>query len=132
MELRDKYTLALYAKAVEKIDADPSLIDVVLATLDRWGRRGGSESDREWRAILSRPWTEAREIILDPSEKGGELRKSSPVGFFLSNDERMEVYSRFSTPEETERFKAGVNQGVEAFNHIIERGHPPGHPEYLE
>ena len=76
----DTRSLAMARIIVERIDADPKLIEVAHRKLQREeGRRGRlSLASQEWKEILTRPWSEVREILLDDSDEGQRLRSSKP------------------------------------------------------
>jgi hypothetical protein len=89
----DQRSLAMAERIVAKIDADPQRAGLAHAreVCTRWIERGNVPA-REWIEILSRPWNEIREILLDDSEEGRRLRQNDPFCGILSPRERWEIY----------------------------------------
>ena len=80
---------------VEKIDADPGLLEVAHENLHRWRRiRGGTlpRCSEEWERLLERPWSEIRNILLDESDEGQRLRSSHPFAGLVSEKERRRIH----------------------------------------
>ena len=96
----DARSLALAKIVVERIDADPSLIEVAHRNLENEERRRGqlSRASREWKDILTRPLTDVRELLLKESDEGQRLRGSKPFVGILSEEERLEIIRRFPPP----------------------------------
>ena len=92
----DKRSLEMARIVVERIDADPSLVGIACENLERWRQHQGKLglADREWSAILNRPWAEIREILLDDSEEGQRLRSSHPFRGIVSKEERRAIIAR--------------------------------------
>ena len=88
----DARSLKRHRLMVAKIDAEPRLIDIAFENLERWMAlkpERPNQCDVEWMEILTtKPWKEAREILLDESEEGQRLRSSSPFGGILTSEER--------------------------------------------
>ena len=79
---------------VQRIDADPALRHIACENLERWRRHAGGAltcAHREWEAILERPWSEVRAILLDESEEGQRLRSSHPFKGIVTDKERRAV-----------------------------------------
>jgi hypothetical protein len=89
----DQRSLAMARRIVAKIDADPELAGLAHAreVCTRWIERGNVPA-QEWIEILSRPWDEIRQILLDDSEEGRRLRQNDPFCGILSPGERWEIY----------------------------------------
>ena len=96
----DARSLAMAKIIVERIDADPTLIEVAHQDLENEERRRGrlSRARREWKALLTRPWAEVREILLEESDEGQRLRSSKPFAGIVTEDERLELIRRFPPP----------------------------------
>ena len=96
----DARSLAMAKIIVKRIDADPTLIEVAHRNLQREERRRGrlSLASREWKEILTRPWSEVREILLDESDEGQRLRSSRPFAGVVTEEERLEIIRRFPPP----------------------------------
>ena len=57
---------------VERIDADPSQVNIAYENLRRWRRLNGtlSRASKEWVQLLKRPWSEIRAILPEDSDEG--------------------------------------------------------------
>lgn len=89
----DRRSLAMAQRIVARIDEHPELLEHVQGVLRRWTELGRDTA--EWEALLQRPWSEVREILLDASEEGARLRQSDPFCGILSSQERLEIYREF-------------------------------------
>lgn len=89
----DRRSLEMVTRIVAKIDADPSREGLAHArrVCERWVSQGRIPA-REWLAILDRPWSEIREILLDDSEEGRRLRQIDPFCGILTPQERWTIY----------------------------------------
>ena len=85
---------------VKRIDADPTLVEVAHRNLENEEPRCGqlSQASREWKEILTRPWAEVREILLEESDEGQRLRSSKPFAGIVSEEERLAIIRRFQPP----------------------------------
>ena len=97
----DKRGLAYAQGLVEKIDAYPQHVAVEKAhrLCRRWLESGRSEELRRWDEILSLPWPNIRQTLLDPSEEGDRLRQNSPFCGVLTPQERWAIHRRFRSNE---------------------------------
>lgn len=99
-EEQDRQSLMLHTEAVLMMQADPSLIDRALRILDRWDgmKSKPHPSHIEWRRILlERDW----EAALSTSERGNQIRQSSPMSCVLPNEKRLAIMRQCRS--ETER-----------------------------
>ena len=96
----DRRSLEMARVVVDRIDADPTLFRIAHENLERWRQHQGELglADREWRAILNRPWAEIREILLDDSEEGQHLRSSHPFRGIVSEEERRAIIAQNPAP----------------------------------
>ena len=96
----DARSLAMAKIIVERIDADPTFIEVAHRNLENEERHSGrlSQASREWRQILTRPWAEVREVLLEESDEGQRLRSSKPFAGIVSEEERLEIIRRYPPP----------------------------------
>lgn len=78
----------MMAAIVAKIDQDPSGLETARRNLRLWP---SSPALDEWRRLMKKPWTELREILLDPSQEGRRLRQSHPFVGILTSQERGEI-----------------------------------------
>ena len=96
----DRRSLALAHAIVAIIDADPdSGLAQAREVSRRWDRRQKTAVHREWSAILQRPWSEVRAILLAESEKGQRLRQSAPFCGILTPRQRWAIYKTWSAGE---------------------------------
>ena len=96
----DARSLAMAKLIVEKIDANPSLITHAHEYLAEEKTRHGRlcQASREWKEILSRPWSEIRSILLDESDEGQRLRSSKPFAGIITEEERLGVIRQYPPP----------------------------------
>ena len=96
----DARSLAMTKIIVERIDADPTLIELAHRYLENEERRHGRlcQASKEWRAILARPWSEIRAILLEESDEGQRLRSSKPFAGIVTEEERVAIIERFPPP----------------------------------
>ena len=96
----DAQSLAMARIIVKRIDEDPTLIKVAHQFLENEERRRGrlSRASREWKEILTRPWAEVREILLEESDEGQRLRSSKPFAGIVTEEERLAIIRRFPPP----------------------------------
>ena len=96
----DARSLAMARIIVERIDADRTLVEVAHRNLENEERRRGqlSRASREWKEILTRPWAQVREILLEESDKGQRLRSSKPFSGIVTEEERLKIIRRFPPP----------------------------------
>ena len=94
----DERSLALHRLVVEKLRADPSLLDRVRENLARWSRDVRGSWIDEWSEIIDGPFDALLSFLVEDSERAVRLRQSSPFTGVLDQRERMEVYRRFSPP----------------------------------
>jgi len=93
---REARSLALHVAAVAKIAAEPGLLNKARAVLEGWAARENpvSARTRAWQELLGRPWPEVASLIGEPSQV--QLRKGSPIGVLLSEEERAAIFDRFA------------------------------------
>lgn len=96
----DERALEFAKRIVACIDSDPSRAGLEKArqTCVRWRRILPEFELRnvdEWAAILMRPWSDIRKVLLDPSEEGNRLRQNSPFCGVISNGERWRIMREF-------------------------------------
>lgn len=89
----DSRSLTMARSIAAKIDCDPvrAGLDHARRVCARWVERGNVPA-KEWMAILERPWSEIRSILLDDSEEGRRLRQNDPFCGILTPAERWEIY----------------------------------------
>ncbi|CAN0371221.1 unnamed protein product [Phaeothamnion confervicola] len=84
----DERSLAMARAIASKVDAEPSLLERARA----WVTRQNSAGAAMWEPILARPWPEIREILLQDTDDGRQLRQNSPFAGILTPQERWSFY----------------------------------------
>ena len=83
----------------QKIDADPSLLEIPRQNLDRWRELWGEDlpACAEWRALLKQPWEQVRVLLVSDTEESARLRLSTPFTGILSPWERRRIHETTTT-----------------------------------
>jgi len=97
-EASDRLNMAI----ATKIEANPALLDIPLANVDRWLAQDHSAPRRleQWRALIldARAAPEAMAALLrilrDPGEEARHLRSFSPFAGVLTTLERREIRAK--------------------------------------
>lgn len=84
----DERSLAMSHAIAEKIDAEPALLERARA----WVSRQNSAGAAMWVPILAKSWPEIRDVLLQDSEEGRQLRQNSPFAGVLTPRERWAFY----------------------------------------
>lgn len=96
--LLEARSLAMHVMIAEKIFRKPSLLEGVRRNLERWKAHYAEalpDGLREWEHILTRPFPEIASIMTELSERGAQLRQSSPFAGILSSRERRRIHGAF-------------------------------------
>ena len=93
----DARSLEMAKTIVKRIDADPTLIERAHWYLADEEERYASlcQASREWKQILTRPWSEVRRILLDESDEGQRLRSSKPFASVVTKEERLAIIQQY-------------------------------------
>ena len=106
-QAQDLLSLVLHEKAVERVRANPELIEEAKETVNRWMKSGNAHSHTlyaEWLKILmAKKWSK----VLGRSRHAQELRQASPLPTLLSKEDREIILSHVST------LKKGIVFGAE-------------------
>ena len=96
----DARSLEMAKIIVKRIDADPTLIERAHRYLADEEERYASlcQASREWKQILTRPWSEVRRILLDESDEGQRLRSSKPFASVVTEEERLAIIEQYPPP----------------------------------
>ena len=93
-------SLAFHRLIAAKLRADPALLGLALANLDRW-EAGASPRLlpvlAEWRALLAGPPDELLTVLTGENERSARPRQSSPFAGALTSGERFAVLREFQT-----------------------------------
>jgi hypothetical protein len=95
----DERSLALHRLVVQKLLADPVLLDKARANVRRWQQSHGSPSFAlaEWERILSGTVDQVANFLVERSERATRLRQSSPFTGILTEAERLAIDESHST-----------------------------------
>ncbi|MGH7992676.1 MAG: hypothetical protein ACREDQ_04110 [Limisphaerales bacterium] len=100
-EILDDRSLEMDRVIAEKIRANPKLVQIALANIERWlANPDYSESSRqavlEWKSIIENSSLEALTTLLESrSEEACRLRQSSPFCGILTPDERQAIFRKY-------------------------------------
>lgn len=92
--LAELRSLAFHRAAVEKIRADPRVLDAARQRVAGWVRAGGRTSGaaREWEDVLAGSVESICAFLVDPSERATALRQSTPFAGVLSPRDRWRIW----------------------------------------
>jgi len=96
--LQEARTLALCVMAVDKIEREPALLDVVYRNFERWESRNLAAPGcavRAWRKVLRLPWPRIADLLTEQSLDGLQLRSAAPLFGVLTADERRRIARAF-------------------------------------
>lgn len=96
--LHEARILALCVMAVDKIERNPGLLDVVYRNFERWESRERVISGRPirlWRKVLRLPWPRIAQLLTEQSLNGPELRSIAPLFGVLTARERRRIARAF-------------------------------------
>ncbi len=86
------FTQAFHLTAIQRLAAEPALVERALQTVQRWrNQRGPSASDaymHEWQGMLRGDLGELLNRVCAASDEAATLRNASPLGFVLTPAER--------------------------------------------
>ena len=86
------FTQAFHRAAIQRLSAQPALVERALQTIDRWQtQRGCSASDpymHEWRVLLKGDLRQLQTRVCAGDDHAATLRNTSPLGFVLTPAER--------------------------------------------
>jgi len=84
----------MHVVAVQRIAAEPALLERARAVLKRWLERYGDRPPAalaEWKSLLARPWPEIAARATALTEEGARLRQSSPLAVLLGPATRRRI-----------------------------------------
>lgn len=91
-------SLALHREVARRIRAQPELLEPVRTRVDGWLREGtvARPYAEAWWEILSRELGELLDAIVDPSERGRDLRQCTPFAGVLDPRTRWRILREVS------------------------------------
>lgn len=102
---QDRQSLLMHQEAVRMMERDPSLVEKALSILRRWDQQVSPCSrplrDEWFKIINERDWAAA----IEDSERGNQLRQSSPLSILLPNDVRLGIIRLIRAEKEAESAK---------------------------
>ena len=94
----DRRSLALHDAVAAKLEAQPELLDVARANLQRWLRLNPAPALHEWARLLDSLSVPALVGLLrSADERATRLRQSSPFAGFLSAQERQAILNDYES-----------------------------------
>lgn len=95
-QIQDLQSIALHEEAVQRVRADPEMMQQAMDCLDRWLASGNSRSGslwQEWKGILTRgSWRK----VLARNRRAQELRQASPLTTILPEEVRQKILAQVS------------------------------------
>lgn len=92
----DRRSRALHEAVADRLAADPALLTLARANLDRWMSTRAAPAWREWQRLLDEePLAEVLAILRSDDERAARLRQSSPFAGLLSPEERQQILERY-------------------------------------
>jgi hypothetical protein len=98
-DYHDRVSLELARRIASRLCADPTLIDLARANLDRWSENNKNASGLlrcydEWRQILDQPLDQIIATLTAETDESQRLRQNSPFTGILTQDEVLEIKRR--------------------------------------
>ena len=91
----ERFTLAFHQVAMQRLRNDPDLRRLALEVLDRWDAGSPSPSGlryrQQWRQLLDGDVARLESTVCAQDEHAATLRSVSPLGFLLSEPERLRI-----------------------------------------
>jgi hypothetical protein len=94
----DRRSLALHEAVAAKLEAQPQLLDVARANLQRWLTANPAAALREWCHLLeTTPLPELLALLRSPGDHAARLRQSSPFAGLLTPQERQSILNDYES-----------------------------------
>jgi hypothetical protein len=94
----DRRSLALHEAVASKLEAQPQLLNVARANLQRWIRTNPSAALREWWQVLDVTTLPVLLVLLrSNSDEAARLRQSSPFAGLLTMEERQAILNDYES-----------------------------------
>lgn len=89
------FTLQFHRTAVDRLRVHPEYLVQAIGVLDRWEAQGASSAGQAyrdtWRNALQMGLPDVEKISCVDTDEAATLRSMSPLGFVLSEQERMHI-----------------------------------------
>lgn len=93
----DWRSLEMHRLIATKLEADPSLLERARSNISRWkNQRGVRPAYSEWQEILSSGLDCVLHVLTSEDQASARLRSSTPFTSILTEEERKEIYARWS------------------------------------
>jgi hypothetical protein len=89
----DTRLFRLVEASLQKIEADPTLFQLLPQNVSRWSNPRLRE---QWQRRLEQPWPQFRAQLLADTYEGAALRQNAPLAGILSPLERGQIMRAFS------------------------------------
>jgi hypothetical protein len=86
----DATSLALHAEVARRLRADPALVRVARARVDRWDAHPFYTA--AWTALLDGPLDTLCELLVSDDERARDLRQATPFAGVVDNATRMRIW----------------------------------------
>lgn len=94
----DRRSLALHDAVAAKLEAQPELLDLARANLQRWLRQNPAPALQEWARLIDSLSVSALVALLrSADERSTRLRQSSPFAGFLTAQERLAILNDYES-----------------------------------
>ena len=94
----DQRSLALHEAVAAKLEAQPQLVEVARANLQRWLSTNPAEALREWKLVLDGiALPELVALLRSPGDEAARLRQSSPFAGLLTPAERQSILNDYES-----------------------------------
>jgi len=91
----DRRSLALHEAVAAKLEANPALLGIARANLQRWLGTAPRPALIEWLELLDlTPLPQLLELLRSPGDHAARLRQSSPFAGLLTPEERQSILDR--------------------------------------
>jgi hypothetical protein len=94
----DQRSLALHEAVAARLEADPTLLDVARANLQRWLVTTPRPALLEWQQLLDvTPLPQLLTLLRSTGDRAARLRQSSPFAGLLTPEERQSILDRYGS-----------------------------------
>ena len=94
----DQRSLALHEAVAVKLEAQPQLLDIARANLQRWLAARPALPLRQWQRLLDTlSLRQLLDLLRSTSQEAVRLRQSSPFAGLLTPAERQAILSRYES-----------------------------------
>jgi hypothetical protein len=94
----DRRSLARHEAVAAKLEAQPQLLEVARANLQRWLNTNPAAALREWWQLLeTTPLSELLVLLRSTGDRAARLRQSSPFAGLLTPQERQAILNDYES-----------------------------------